>query len=113
MISFAEARFAPGGADLQPPEATAHVWDWYCDLSVSFGGMGGTNFHSEIEAFARLTGAEPSPWEVDMLRALFRVHMAALDKRSKQGPQRPTAEASDGAGVKGLLRGMGAKTAKR
>lgn len=44
-----------------------------------------------------------------MLRALYRLNMAAADKRSKSGPPTPTVEATDGAGIKGLMRGMGAK----
>jgi hypothetical protein len=71
--------------------------------------MGGTPFHMEIEAYSRLTGAEPDAWEVSMLRALYRLDMAAANKRSKSGPVNPTVEATDGAGIKGLMRGMGAK----
>lgn len=66
----------------------------------------------EIEAYSRLTGAEPDAWEVSMLRALYRLHMAAADKQSKSGPPKPTVEATDGAGIKGLMRGMGARHRK-
>jgi hypothetical protein len=74
--------------------------------------MGGIAFHGEIEAFARLTGAEPDPFEVDMLRMLYRVQMASIDKKSKTSPKdQPKAEVavSDGAGVVGFMRGLGAK----
>jgi hypothetical protein len=71
--------------------------------------MGGTPFHMEIEAYSRLSGAEPDYWEVSMLRALYRLNMAAADKRPKTGPSTPTVEVADGAGIKGLMRGMGAK----
>lgn len=77
--------------------------------------MGGVPFHGEIEAFARLSGADPEPWEVDMLRALYRLHMASIDKKSKAGAKdRPKSEieVSDGAGVAGFMRGMGAKSGK-
>ncbi|TPL06688.1 hypothetical protein [Mesorhizobium sp. B2-4-11] len=92
------------------------MWDWYRDLSVSFGGMGGTDFHSEIVAYSILTGAEPSPWDVAMLRAIFRVHMMSATKKPEPG-QGPAVvadvDASDGAAVSGLLRGMGAKKRDR
>lgn len=74
--------------------------------------MGGVAFHGEIESFSRLTGAEPDPFEVDMLRTLYRVQMASLDKKSKASPKdHPKSEvaASDGAGVAGFMRGLGAK----
>lgn len=71
--------------------------------------MGGTPFHMEIEAYSRLSGAEPDAWEISMLRALYRLNMAAADKRSKSSPAKSTVEVADGAGIKGLMRGMGAK----
>lgn len=70
--------------------------------------MGGAPFHLEIEAYSRLTGAEPDAWEVSMLRALYRLNMRVLDKKAKN-PPKPTTDAKDGAGVAGLMRGMGAK----
>jgi len=72
--------------------------------------MGGTNFHTEISSYCRLTGAEPSPWDVAMLRAVFRVHMGAAVKKPApgEGVIATDVDATDGAAVSGLLRGMGA-----
>lgn len=95
---------------MEPPEATAHIWEWYLALSAGLGDMGG--FHTEILAFAFLTDARPDAWEVSMLRMIYRVHMAASEKKrqGKGGAQASVeVEARDGAGVAGLLRGMGAK----
>lgn len=55
--------------------------------------MGGTDFHSEIIAYCVLTGAEPTPWDVAMLRAIFRIHMAASTKKTGQG-ERPVSRMS-------------------
>lgn len=73
--------------------------------------MGGTNFHTEIANYCALTGAEPTPWDVSMLRAVFRIHMASLTKKSGPGEGAATVDVdvADGAAVSGLLRGMGAK----
>lgn len=73
--------------------------------------MGGTPFHTEIEAYSRLTGAEPDAWEVSMLRLLLCLRADAADKKSKAGKSAPKNEASDGVGVASLMRGLGAKKA--
>jgi hypothetical protein len=74
--------------------------------------MGGTAFYSELEAYQRVTGAEIDPWEASVLRSLYGVQIMGEAKRQK-APSGGTAKfevtADDGAGVKGLMRGFGAR----
>ncbi|MCP3065845.1 hypothetical protein LXT21_44465 [Myxococcus sp. K38C18041901] len=55
------------------PEALAHVWGWFCELSGA-RGAGGFSIapisFQDIEAWARLTGHQPTPAEVVLLRQL-------------------------------------------
>lgn len=69
------------------PPAGLHIWGWFLELHRSrpMGGMdAGSITFSELEAWSRLTGAAPSPWEVEVLLALdaewFAVRAAARRK---------------------------------
>jgi hypothetical protein len=68
---------------------------------------------SEIEAYCRLTWTTLHPWEVDAIKALDIAVLRTSAKRRSKGKDEPEVtnevEASDGQGVKGLFRGMGAK----
>lgn len=63
------------------PDAVGHLWEWFIDLDRArpSGGFGPSAIsYAEIDAFARLTGAEPTPFEVDVLRALDREYLATV-----------------------------------
>ncbi|MDG4676178.1 hypothetical protein P9A16_34405 [Shinella sp. 838] len=72
----------------------------------------------EIEAFSRLLREEMQPWEVRALRRLdiaVRASAKTPAGKSKKGePAEPDALVSvkDGAGVAGLMKGLGAKSVK-
>jgi hypothetical protein len=73
--------------DAFPPYEVEHLWHWFCDLSAVRTGSGfGANpiGYGEIEAWARLTGNDPTPWEVSVLR---RMDIAALEKFAKKAPK--------------------------
>lgn len=70
-----------------PPYEVEHLWLWFCDLSSARTGSGfGANpiSYVEIAAWARLTGNDPTPWEVSVLR---RMDIAALEKFAKKTPK--------------------------
>ena len=54
-----------------PPVEVAHLWGWFWTLAArrTSGGMGAPNpiTFSEIDAWARLMGVTPRPWEVVVL----------------------------------------------
>lgn len=58
--------------DLVAPEGVEHVWQWFLALhrgrASGFGPSGLS--HAEIEAWSRLYGLRPSPFELDCLVAL-------------------------------------------
>jgi hypothetical protein len=62
----------------EPPEAVNHVWTWFWELhsARSSGGMGpGPITYRDIQAWSEMTRNEPTPWEVQALRAMDRVYM--------------------------------------
>lgn len=71
--------------------------------------MGGTHFYSEIAAYCELMHLTMDPWDIVMLRRLYRLNIKVLEK--PRGT--PMTEASDGGAVAGLMRGLGAKKAKK
>jgi len=55
------------------PGSLAHLMDWYLDLRASHApGPGGPSAltYAELDAWARLTRQEPTPWEIETLRAI-------------------------------------------
>lgn len=55
------------------PVEAQHVWEWFWALSAARGSNGFSLVpiaYTEIEAWARLTGAEPEPWEVMAIKAM-------------------------------------------
>lgn len=72
------------GPVIEPPDHAEHVWHWFWELSASRGGNGFAAMpvpHVEIEAWARLVGAEPDEWEIRALRAMDAAFLAELAKR--------------------------------
>lgn len=54
------------------PEPASHLMAWFYDLSAtrSVGMALNPISYTEIEAWARLTGNKPAPWEVSAIRQL-------------------------------------------
>ena len=62
----------PGLDGPECPPAAAYLWQWYMEIAAARGGSGfGPNplSFTEIEAWSRLTGNRPGPWETGTLRA--------------------------------------------
>lgn len=71
------------------PALVEHVWFWFLDLSRSRGGSGfGANAlsFSEIAAWCALSGERPSPYEVELIRALDGLFMTPPEVRNKADP---------------------------
>lgn len=88
-ISFGAKMRALGASVLNdappcPPELE-HVWEWFDSLNTGRGsnGFGPSPLSfGEIAAWSALTGNDPTPWEVDLLKALdltYLKEMAADD----------------------------------
>ena len=62
-----------------PPEAE-HLWLWFWDLHAGRGSNGwgpAPIGYADIEAWSRLYGTEPTPWEVQTLRQMDNSYLAA------------------------------------
>ena len=70
--------------------AALHLWGWFIELASARGGNGfGLNpiGYADIEAWARLTCRDPTPWEVSALR---RMDNAALEESAKKSATKTT-----------------------
>jgi hypothetical protein len=76
LIDFAiEAFKAPASAPVaaELPDALAHVWEWFCELSKARSANGhGLNpiSFAEIDAWARVMQTGVTPWEAGLIRRL-------------------------------------------
>lgn len=57
------------------PVELAYVWDWYWQLC-----SGEPMAYVEIEAWARLTGISPMPWEVRLLKSIDRKRQQVINE---------------------------------
>lgn len=67
-----------------PPAAVEHLMHWWSDLQAGRRyGMGGPEpiGYADIEAWSRLTGAQPRPAEVRVLMQIDREWLGAENKR--------------------------------
>ena len=65
-----------------------YLLEWFGELSAARGaGVAGPNpiSFAEIAAWARLTGADPSPAEVQILRRIDAAFLAALTRSVSHG----------------------------
>lgn len=110
LIGYAVTAFSarPGAALPDLPGCVAHVWAWFCELSAARTSNGwGANpiTFPEIDAWARLTRSEPTPWEIGLIR---RIDAAILPKINKTGSKQEIA-ATDAQGVASLFGGLKAR----
>ena len=59
------------------PDHLAYLWDWWLELYT-----GDPITHVAIEAWSRLTGAEPTGWEVATLVMMDRTYRSTLTATS-------------------------------
>jgi hypothetical protein len=67
--------------------------------------------YSEMKAWAEMTGADPSPWEVSVLERMDTASLAATAKNAPISKDEPAApiDASDGREVIGFMRSLAAR----
>ena len=58
------------------PTCAAHIWSWFCDLSAAEFMS-----YAELKAWAEMTGANPSMFEIQALRAMSRARQEAVNGR--------------------------------
>lgn len=71
------------GPAADPPEMASHVWEWFWDLSAARGANGfGLNpiSFADLAAWAAMTGAEPTEWEVAAIREMDRAFLSEHSK---------------------------------
>lgn len=64
---------AEAEVEAECPEPFAHVWDWFYELASRRGaGVAGPNplTHGDVQAWATMTGRDPTPTEVRLLLRL-------------------------------------------
>jgi hypothetical protein len=68
------------------PEAARHVWGWFQHLSSRRGSNGfGLNAltYLEVDAWARLRGIRPEPWELEALFLLDALYLVATRPKAE------------------------------
>jgi hypothetical protein len=66
------------------PYALLYLWGWFCELSngrqySEAGAMPLT--YSEMDAWARLTGNDPTAWEITVIKKLDREYLTEINKK--------------------------------
>ena len=71
--------------DVEVPPAGEHLWTWFwaLDSARAVSGMGISPIgYGDIDAWARRTGENLSPWEVSVLRGMDETYCREVRKRS-------------------------------
>lgn len=79
------------------PEAAVVVWEWFLELASARrqSGFGPSPLvMADIEAFFRLRGTRPVPWELAALRVLDAAYMRAVAARA-EAARRANANTAD------------------
>lgn len=84
------------------PHEAAHVWSMFADLSSARGHMVPISY-SEIEAYGRLTGQQPSPWEVEQIKALDGLALRIWSEKATKKAPRDRAAGNDAVGIDRVL----------
>jgi hypothetical protein len=91
-----------------------HLWRIFTELDAtrSVGMSSNPISYVEIDAYCRLIWGTLTPWEVQCVLALDRTVRSLSAAKTKQPEAKNEADASDGAGVKALMAGLGAKRSR-
>lgn len=95
----------------KPPKLLGYLWVWFCELSsarTSNGYRLNPITFPEIDAWTRLMGVRPTPWETSVLRRMDAAVLSVLNKPSGG----KDISAKDAAGVKSLFAGLKARAAE-
>lgn len=86
------------------------VWECFQDLILTrqVGMADNPITYTEIGAYCRLTETDLAPWQARAIVSVYWAYRGAIPKKG-QGEVRNETDASDGAGVKALMRGLATK----
>ncbi|MCB2186481.1 MAG: hypothetical protein KQJ78_08695 [Deltaproteobacteria bacterium] len=89
MRSHLEQRGLPDERLAGPhiPPAGRQAWEWFWDLSAGRGSDGGGAAplsYREIWAWRELTGENPRPWEIALLRTMDRVYLGFVAEANRK-----------------------------
>jgi hypothetical protein len=95
-------------ADLPLPIGLEHVWNWFCAVAAtrSNNGFGLLPISfGELAAWSRLSCAEPTPWEISLIRRIDMAVLPILNAKDKGDDKEPdtVAAADDIAGVRNVM----------
>jgi hypothetical protein len=100
-----------------PPFELEHIWRWYCELGSARTSNGfGLNplSYTDIKAYADLTRAHMTPWEIGVLKRLDLVTIKGQKTNPTGDEAEPDVEAAidDVEGVKGIFASLKARAAQ-
>jgi hypothetical protein len=93
-LESVEAQTGKRPAQLDGPEfptGVEYLWEWYWQLRRHNGGNGfgpGPISWSEIDAWARRTGADPAPWELEVISELDAAYLKQQAVERKKNDDR-------------------------
>ena len=64
------------------PPVGAYLWEWFSELHKA---RQGPISYSEIQAWAKLSGNSPEPWEVKAIKALDIEYLKFQNEEAKRG----------------------------
>lgn len=108
---------AQRGIDAEPPELLDYIWAWFFDLCIarsSNGWAANPISYTEIAAWAALTMADPTPWEVSVLRRMDSAYLAGLNRKAGGDKDSTLVEvsATDTEGVVSILGSLKSRAAR-
>lgn len=94
-----------------PPDGYI-IWEWFIQLDsrrqFNEAGAQATSYQ-EIEAWTKLMGWRPTPWEVETLVAMDQTRTRIWNKRTDPGEPTNLVSLKDTSGLKAMLRGLGSR----
>jgi hypothetical protein len=108
---------ARGGLAASPPQLLDYLWAWFFELCAarsSNGWSANPISYTEIAAWAMLTRAHPTPWEVSVLRLMDSAYLVGQSRKAGDKTGSPLVEvnATDTAGVVAIMGSLKAKAAR-
>ncbi|MBP2495381.1 hypothetical protein ABID82_002286 [Methylobacterium sp. PvP062] len=95
------------------PAALEHVWNWFCAVAATRGNNGFGLLpisYGEIAAWAALSRAEPTPWEISLIREIDAAVLAILNAKKDDREPEIEVAADDIAGVRTVMGALKARS---
>lgn len=82
------ARFEEPSPDLDLPEAGAHVWEWFWEISARRRSGPEALSYAEVGEWQRLTSTQVRPEEVEMLMKMDNAYLAEVREEQRAAMER-------------------------